>query len=130
MNDTLNVTPTLSLDFNRNRIRFNKSTLRGLGNPAFVQLLVNPDSRLIAVKAVDKAKSGDQTYRMPGKSAVNSHSTEITSQSLMFLLQDTFPELGAGNTCMLMGVIVPSERVALFSTDNVKAYSQGLKDDE
>ena len=109
---------------------FNKSILRGLGDPVYVQLLVNPESRLIAVRAVDRAKSGDQTYRMPTDTAVNSHSTEITSQSLMSLLADTFPELHTGTSCQLSGIIVPSEKIALFSTDKINHNPDGTDKDD
>ena len=130
MNNMTTSKASLSLDFNRNRIRFNKSILRGLGDPVYVQLLVNPESRLIAVRAVDRAKSGDQTYRMPTDTAVNSHSTEITSQSLMSLLADTFPELHTDTSCQLSGIIVPSEKIALFSTDKINHDPYGTDEDD
>lgn len=130
MNDITDARPTLSLDFNRSRIRFNKPTIRALGDPEYVQLLVNPGSRLIAVKGADRSRSGDQTYRLPKKTTPNSHSTEITSLSLLLLLHDTFPELGDANTCILKGVILPAERLALFSTDNIKTSPQEPACDE
>ena len=41
--------PILSIDLKKNRIRIHKRTLHLLGNPEYIQLLVNPDDRTIAI---------------------------------------------------------------------------------
>lgn len=42
--------PILCIDLKKNRIRIHKLTLHMLGDPEYIQLLVNPDSHMIAVK--------------------------------------------------------------------------------
>ena len=44
--------PILCIDLKKNRIRIHKLTLHMLGDPEYIQLLVNPDSHMIAVKKV------------------------------------------------------------------------------
>ena len=41
--------PALSIDMKHNLIRIHKVTLNTLGNPDYIQLLVNPDDRSIAI---------------------------------------------------------------------------------
>jgi hypothetical protein len=42
--------PILSIDLKKNRIRIHKSTLHMLGDPEYIQLLVNPSARIIALR--------------------------------------------------------------------------------
>ena len=41
--------PIISINFKRNLIRIHKATLDLLGQPEYIQLLVNPDDRTIAI---------------------------------------------------------------------------------
>ena len=49
--------PVIILDFKKGRIRIYKNTMRALGNPEFVLLLVNPTARLIALIKSDRKNS-------------------------------------------------------------------------
>ena len=42
--------PILCIDLKKNRIRIHKHTLHMLGDPEYIQLLVNPDTHMIAVR--------------------------------------------------------------------------------
>ena len=46
--------PILSIDLKKSLIRIHRNTLRLLGDPDYIQLLINPNSKMIAIKAVDK----------------------------------------------------------------------------
>lgn len=48
-----NLVPSILLDFPRQRIRINKRVLKNLNDPHYVRLLINPDSRTIAIEACD-----------------------------------------------------------------------------
>ena len=119
MNETSSKT-TLGMDVARNRIRINRSVLRAIGNPAYVQLLINPESRIMAIRAVDRAKEGDQTYRMPKPAEDEERQAVITSKTFMTKLTETFPDLCTGRSVQLSGIIVPSERITLFSIDTMR----------
>lgn len=41
--------PSLSIDLKKNRIRIHKKTLYMLGNPAYIQILVNPVKKTLAI---------------------------------------------------------------------------------
>ena len=42
--------PTLCIDLKKNRIRIHKCTLHLLGNPEYIQILVNPDRHMLALR--------------------------------------------------------------------------------
>ena len=125
MSESLNIRTTLGIDVSRNVIRINRTTLRSIGNPAYVQLLVNPASRAIAVRAVDRAEDDDQTFRIPRKIRDSDLPATITSQAFMNLLTATFPELSPEHSYQLSGIIVPTERITLFSMDTMTAVPHG-----
>lgn len=54
MNGEKQTQALLTLDPVRNRIRIHRQTIRLLGNPAYVQFLVNPEELYIAVLGSDK----------------------------------------------------------------------------
>lgn len=48
-----NLMPSILLDFKRSRIRINKKALYSLNNPDFIRLLINPETRTIAIESCD-----------------------------------------------------------------------------
>ena len=48
-----NLVPSILLDFPRTRIRINKRVLKSLNNPDYIRLLINPETRTIAIEACD-----------------------------------------------------------------------------
>ena len=120
MNDIKPCKTTIGVDVARNRIRINRSTLRAIGNPRFVQLLVNTESRVVAIRATDKDEAREQTYKIPRSIANTDYPAVITSQSFMTLLKEAFPSLIPKNSYQLSGIIIPSERITLFSIDTMR----------
>ena len=51
MNNKHSSHPLICIDFKKNRIRIHRNTLRQIGNPEYIQLLVNPDQKMIGIKA-------------------------------------------------------------------------------
>ncbi len=45
MNNKHSSHPLICIDFKKNRIRIHRNTLRQIGNPEYIQLLVNPDQK-------------------------------------------------------------------------------------
>ena len=50
MSSQENLRPVICIDLKKNRIRIHKQTLKMLGNPAYIQLLVNPNDARIAIR--------------------------------------------------------------------------------
>ena len=51
MNNKHSSHPLICIDFKKNRIRIHRNTLRQIGNPEYIQLLVNPEQKMIGIKA-------------------------------------------------------------------------------
>ena len=83
--------PILCIDLKKNRIRIHKNTLHMLGDPEYIQLLVNPDTHMIAVR-----KSVRQDYLAHHVRACYSdirNSYELYSRELLQTLKQTNAEL-------------------------------------
>lgn len=76
-----NIAPSIVVDYRKNRIRIHKNALHELGNPKFVQLLVNPKERSLAVQ---NCQASDPTaHRIPASIYAGKVCCEIYSRSLM-----------------------------------------------
>lgn len=76
-----NIAPSIVVDYRKNRIRIHKAALHELGNPQFVQLLVNPAERSLAVQ---NCQASDPTaHRIPASIYTGKVCCEIYSRSLM-----------------------------------------------
>ena len=104
----------ISVDLKKNRIRIHKSTLHLLGDPPYIQLLVNPDKQIVAVRSLDRYVSGDQVHRITRKALESDNSIEIYSQLLSLKLMDTSACFSRGGLFKLTGIFVPSEQLAVF----------------
>ena len=109
----------LSIDMKKNRIRFHKSMLHLLHDPPYIQLLINPDTMLVAVRALSKASPGDQSHRVPKKSLLSDNSVEIYSMSLVSRIADTLGIDDMASTYRLEGKLLPNESAAVFDLHTV-----------
>ena len=110
---------TLTLDPARNRIRIHRQTIRLLGNPAYVQFLVNPEELYIAVLGSDKPIFGGTANKV--------RLSDTTQQSVEFystILINNFYEMVGGFDLRfnyhLTGEVDQINRVAYFSLKTVK----------
>ena len=99
----------LSVDMKKYRIRIHKATLHKLGDPPYIQLLINPSSSIVALKAVENSSSKDQTH----------------SKYFIDKLNELVPDLSDGNCYHMTGSIVPSERMAVFSFKTLQSFQEG-----
>lgn len=72
--------PWILVDLVRSRIRIPKHTLRALGNPGFVRLLINPENRTLAVEVCDHTEP--RKHRIPDHVMKSKQCFEIRSLSL------------------------------------------------
>lgn len=77
-------TPAILFDFKKNRIRIHKNTLKALGFPTYVLLLINPLALLIAVKASDgsDARAHRVMQRISSNQSLEIYSTTLFKQLL------------------------------------------------
>ena len=115
MVDQLTSSPiSLSVDLKKYRIRIFKTTLHMLGDPPYIQLLVNPETKMVAVKSVDHPVSGDQTHKVSRFALASDNSIEIYSRSFITRLIEVADHLDPGYTYKMTGEVISSQRIALF----------------
>ena len=73
--------PAISLDFKKDRIRIYKRTLHSIGDPEYIQLLINPENHTLAIWRSNRFDL--RAYRLPRIKVGDKQSFEITSKYLM-----------------------------------------------
>lgn len=109
---------SIALDLKKNRIRFHKETLRRLGDPNYIQLLINPSTKIIAIKCLDKSEP--KSLKISTGSAGTDNSVELYSYYFFSKIREVFCELGNNCTYRLFGNIVESERLAFFPISSMQ----------
>lgn len=114
----------LSVDVKKYRIRVHKATLHQLGDPPYIQLLINPSAAAVALKSIRKPTSGDQSHRVSKKKLESTNSIEIYSKYFIDKLEELVPDLNTGFCYHMYGKIVPSESMALFSFKTLQPFTE------
>lgn len=109
----------ISIDQRKSRIRIYKSLLQLLGFPKYIQLLVNPNNKYVAIKAVKKPTPGDQTERIKPHEAMVNDCYELYSKSFIKKLCEVYGKLDSNYTYRLTGKIVLSHNMAVFSLETL-----------
>lgn len=109
-------TPYLVIDMKRNRIRIHKITLHLLGDPDFVQLLVNPKTRMVAIKC--SASNDYLSQKIKWKQISGKQCCELYSKYLMESLHDVCFDWDRDRAYKIAGQLIVSEKLAEFSMDN------------
>ena len=115
----------LSIDMKKSRIRLYKSTLHVLGDPPYVQLLVEPSAGVVAIMAVNHYSTSDSIHRIRKTRLLSSNSVEIYSLSFVRTLMSIIPELKEGELYHMTGSLIPTEKVAVFFFSTLKESSEG-----
>lgn len=107
----------LTLDMKRSRIRIYRSTLRALGNPLYIQFLINPEDLYIAILGSEKPLAGGTANRvkLPEKRMTARLSFEFYSEPFMSAIYKVFGVLDREYNYHLTGEIDELNRVAYFS---------------
>lgn len=105
-------TPTLVFDLKKNRIRIHKKTLHMLGNPDYVQFLVNPDARMIGIKA---STAKDKTAERIKWQTIGDHQCcEFYSKYLIMRLKFYCYNWDKQSLYRISGEMIPNENLAMF----------------
>ncbi len=113
--------PAILVDLKKSRIRIHKNTLRAIGNPGYVLLMVNPENRTLAVLGSD---STDPRAHKITLTAVNQKSIELYSRSLVRNLRVLCSEWQNNQSYRLYGEIISNEGVAQFHMDKSVLLNQ------
>ncbi|MDD3227834.1 MAG: hypothetical protein PHE09_01330 [Oscillospiraceae bacterium] len=117
---------TLTLDVKRSRIRLYRSTLRALGDPAYIQFLINPEDLYIAILGSEIPISGGTAnrIRIPNSQLDGKPSFEFYSTSLINGISKVFGVLDSEYNYHLSGEIDKVNRVAYFSMRTLQKFER------
>jgi hypothetical protein len=112
MTDSSTVRPAILVDLKKYRIRIHKNTLRAIGTPDYVLLLVNPVECTLAI--LRSEKSDPRAYRITKASLEANKSVELYSRSLVKNLRDVCSGWQDNQSYRIYGEIFSSEGMARF----------------
>lgn len=116
MNYNYAPTPAILLDHKKNRIRIHKQTLHLLGDPQYVILMVNPQTRMLAV--CKSRKEDHLAQRIDWVKLSNCNCCEIYSLGLLQALQSISPQMSPRKSYRIPGAILSQIGVAQFRIDD------------
>ena len=122
MSSKTEMVANLTLDMKRNRIRIYRATLRALGDPAYIQFLINPEELYIAILGSEIPLSGGTANRVkiPNSRLDGKLSVEFYSAALLDGIYSIFGVLDREYNYHLTGEIDQVNRVAYFSLCTLK----------
>ena len=122
MSSKTEMVANLTLDMKRNRIRIYRATLRALGDPAYIQFLINPEELYIAILGSEIPLSGGTANRVkiPNSRLDGKLSVEFYSAALLDGIYSIFGVLDREYNYRLTGEIDQVNRVAYFSVRTLK----------
>ena len=120
MNEGSETRPMITLDVRKNRVRIHKHTLHLLGDPAYIQFLVNPQKMLIAILGSDHPIKGGSANRVNTQNFDAESCVECYSMMLMDKLFEIVGDFDAAYSYRLVGEANTKERIALFSLNSMQ----------
>lgn len=113
----------LTIDPKKNRLRLFKSTVRMLGNPKLVRLLINPDKDILMICAAkDMTPGGQELYLHLSKTGSDS-SYDIYSLPFVRKLQNDYSELRGRCIYRLYGSFSEESKAVLFPIGTLERVS-------
>ncbi len=107
------------VDLKKYRIRIFKPALDQIGSPAYVQLLVNPQSMAVAVKSDTCRSIGNQTHKLSEANMKSDNYVELYSKAFVTKLASVVNDVSDGHSYRIAGRVLPEERMILFSLKEI-----------
>ena len=105
MNRETSLKPVLCIDLKKNRIRIHKLTLHMLGDPEYIQLLVNPQDSMIAIRK--SVRKDYLAHRVRYSKADSRYCYELYSTELLQALRHTGIYLEDNRSYRIYGALNP-----------------------
>lgn len=124
MNSQATQQPIVCIDLKKNRIRVHKVTLHMIGDPDFIQLLVNPNSGMLAIKGtIPEDHLGLKVHK---ELLTDGNCYEIHSKELMRTLQKVRSDWRSNCSYRIYGECNESSGIALFPMKDIVLMEDAL----
>ena len=105
----------------KQRIRIHKQTLHGLNDPQYIQLLVNPEKQILALK---RSRKGDiQSHQVK---YIKDHCCELYSKELLYQLSVVNPLMKSNRSYRIIGLLNEKLGLALFNLNEIEDIENTL----
>lgn len=128
MSSAANNSAMMTIDLKRNRFRIHKATLNKMGNPLYIQFLINPEEMFLAILGSDKPLAGGTANRVNLVHTPN-QSVEFYSTTLLAGVLEMIGLLDFRYSYRLTGEIDMANRVAYFSMKTLKKFERSASVD-
>ena len=118
MSDLFLLSTSMTFDMRKYRIRVFKEALHQIGNPSYIQLLVNPKAMVVAIRAT--TQTDDQAHKVSKELMASDNSVEIYSRLFIEKLSEMIGGLDPGFTYRITGTVLPSKQAAVFPLQTIK----------
>lgn len=122
--DDNKTTAAISVDIKKSRIRIYRTTLTQLGLPKYIQLLVNPTDKIIAIRGLDRRCK--ESHVVSFSHMRTDYSYELYSKELITSLMSLRPDLDVNCTYKLTGDVYLDNKVAFFPLNTIQKYTGGV----
>ena len=106
----------------KNGVTFNKAVIMKLDYPAFVQLLINPESKQIAIRVCAEGELNSTSFYKKKENS-NILSVRWNKNDLLNTLQEITGWDLANNAYRIDGILIKEENAMLFDLNNFKLLS-------
>lgn len=113
MNRQPSLKPILSIDLRKNRIRIHKQTLHMMGDPEYIQLLVNPETQIIAIKK--SIREDFLAHKVSKEQLASKNCYELYSKILVMQLCKVNTDWDRNETYRIYGELLPEQGLASFN---------------
>lgn len=113
------MTPMITLDMKKNRIRIHKTTLRLLMNPKFIHILINPEKNTLAI--CPSLHRGRDTLSIQCRT---NHDCELYSKDLMYQISTLKPEINTDTSYRIEGIMDEENIAIVFNISNIVTLNE------
>lgn len=111
---------TISIDLKKMRLRIYKKVLYAMGEPKYIQLLVNPNAKQIAIRGIPEGESHKYAERISSLDMLSDNSVEFYSKEFLQNLSELVDTLNFQCSYRLYGSFVNEQNMAVFSLDTLE----------
>ena len=111
---------TITIDMKKYRLRVHKEILHLLGDPPYIQLLVNPVDKLVAIRAMERGTRDNAVHKVNASQLLSDFSIELYSRKFIIQLCEM---AGIQDACPLYhmnGNVLMTQKVAVFSANTLR----------
>lgn len=119
----------ISIDLKKSRLRIHKASLHLIGDPLYIQLLVNCEAKQVAIRSVESSKFDSAAHKLNPSTMDSDFSFEIYSRPFIEKLRMEFDCFHLGSSYRLTGVVIPEEKMCIFPLSSIQPIESEVQGD-